>query len=601
MLNSLAPLLRKLEQGLRAWLGASHSFKLPAEKHASLAALADDLRRQIDDMGKEQPLLTIMLMGGTGVGKSTLLNALAGGNIAAASFQRPTTRDPVVYYHEAVKPDRFDPLLHHTCRLTTHDRPALFNKIIVDTPDVDSNDLENREKLMRLLPVADIVLFVGSQEKYHDKVIWEVFLEQRKRRAFAFVMNKWDRCLHTGAQGMRPDEDLLKDLKNEGFQNPQLFRTCAQYWVDRVAGDGKVETPPGEQFTELVSWLEMGLNALEIQAIKARGIGQLLEQLEKELDAAAPPDLTNVAQRTRQAWASVLGDEAHATSDVLLNTLEPYHKDIEHHFTVESHRQFKDLMAGYLTVVTKFKYMGATLRDQVPFMPRSKDAIVRPDKWDLARFTQACSVVAGERHLDARSKALADRLLVEASNQDFPLDVISQPVEDAAKIDWRLQYSQALIEVLSSVEETWSRPTGIRRLVRGLVVFIGNWLPRLALFGGCAILLWQIFMVEKKIPDLSTLFALLAVVLITMVLCHFLIMVVMPLRWPRIRSDFQRLLEKRLESDLAAGFAQIPLDRAAALLAERKKVQQILDLVRETKSWLQNRQEAATVSGLYGN
>ena len=96
-----------------------------------------------------------------------MLNALAGGAIARASFTRPTTRDPVVYYHESVKPDRLDPALRH-CRLVPHDRPALAQKILVDTPDLDSNDLSNREKLFHVLPVADVVLYVGSQEKYHD-------------------------------------------------------------------------------------------------------------------------------------------------------------------------------------------------------------------------------------------------------------------------------------------------------------------------------------------------------------------------------------------------------------------------------------------------
>ena len=105
-----------------------------------------------------------------------------------------------------------------SCKLAAHDRPELEQKILVDTPDLDSNDLANREKLMRLLPVADIVLYVGSQEKYHDKLGWELFREQRQRRAFAFVLNKWDRCVHPGAVGLRPDEDLLRDLKDEGFE-----------------------------------------------------------------------------------------------------------------------------------------------------------------------------------------------------------------------------------------------------------------------------------------------------------------------------------------------------------------------------------------------
>src|SRR5437868_263174 len=121
--------------------------------------------------------------------------------------------------------DRLDPALRQ-CRLVPHDRPALEHKIIVDTPDLDSNDVANREKLLRLLPVADIVLYVGSQEKYHDRLGWELFLQQRRRRAFAFVLNKWDRCQHAGAEGLPPDQDLLRDLESEGFRSPMLFRTC---------------------------------------------------------------------------------------------------------------------------------------------------------------------------------------------------------------------------------------------------------------------------------------------------------------------------------------------------------------------------------------
>src|SRR5947207_2837200 len=136
LLRTLSPALRELEQRLRSWIDTPHRYPLSTLQKATLVGLADDLHRQAEALQMEKPLLVIMLMGGTGVGKSTLLNALAGGSIAQASFARPTTRDPVVYYHESVRTDRLDPALQH-CRLAPHDRPTLEQKILVDTPDID--------------------------------------------------------------------------------------------------------------------------------------------------------------------------------------------------------------------------------------------------------------------------------------------------------------------------------------------------------------------------------------------------------------------------------------------------------------------------------
>ncbi len=615
LLRTLSPALRNLERGLRAWLDGPRRYPLSTIARAALEGMAADLRRQADSLEMDRPLLTVVLMGGTGVGKSTLMNALAGGAVARASFTRPTTRDPVVYYHESVKPDRLDPALRQ-CRLVPHDRASLAQKVIIDTPDLDSNDLANREKLYHVLPVADVVLYVGSQEKYHDDIGWQLFLQQRKRRAFAFVLNKWDRCVHGAGSGLRPDEDLLRDLKSEGFENPLLFRTCAQAWIDAAQpsadGDGSApvarmtptDLPEGEQFSELLQWLEMGLTLLEIEAIKARGVGQLLGQLEYALQEASPPDLKEAADRTRKAWEAPLTEEATATAEVLLNTLEPYQAEIEHHFTVEGQRRYRGLMAGYLRTVNRIQYLGAGVRDRIPFLPRPREAVHTPARWDSTRFARACSDVAANRQLDARGKALANRLLVEADAQGFALKVLADPVEAASKTDWRQRYAQAMSEVLVEVEKTRSEPTGWQRYVRAVLVFAANWVPPIAFVAAITWFLGKAFNVfqEKPAPSLGIMDFVLpfAVLLAVLVILHILLALLLPLKWAAIRGEFQARLQERLYKELEDVYGPVPADVAAVLLSERVQVEKLAGETREVASWLQKREQSASVAGLYG-
>jgi hypothetical protein len=607
LLRTLSPALRGLARSLRTWIEGPRRAKLSTMARAGLEGLAADLERQSDALGEDRPLLVIMLMGGTGVGKSTLLNALAGGKIAQASFTRPTTRDPVVYFHQSIKHERLDPALRH-CRLVPHDRPQLEQKILVDTPDLDSNDLSNRDKLLRLLPIADIVLYVGSQEKYHDQLGWELFLKQRKRRAFAFVLNKWDRCTHASSTGLRPDEDLLRDLKAEGFQNPQLFRTCAQLWVD-ASGDGLAEAaapavPPGEQFRDLVNWLELGLTRLEVEAIKARGVNQLLQHLQEALTAALPPDLTEAAERTRTAWAKPLGEDADTTADILLNTLEPNQREIEHHFALEGQRRFSGLMAGYLSLWTRLKYAGSNLRARIPFMPNLGQQGIGAPAWDLTLFTRICSDVAANRQLDARGKALSNHLLVEADSQGFPVDLLTDPVEAVSVLDWRQRYALILSEVLQHVEQQWTKPTGSRRGVQAVVVFLANWLPVTAMLAALLNLLWKAFDPYNQglaKPSIFDIFLPFIVVLVVLILLHVLVELLLPLRWPAIRGEFHKQLIQRLHQELESVYGPVPMEAAQALLLERKQVEKLLAETGEVASWLDRREQSANIAGLYGN
>lgn len=605
LLRTLAPLLRGLERHLRAWLDTPRKYPLTMLQRAELEGLADDLRRQSEALDVDRPLLVVMLMGGTGVGKSTLLNALAGGPIAQASFTRPTTRDPVVYFHQSVRPDRLDPALR-LCRLAQHDREGLLQKVIVDTPDLDSNDLANRDKLKALLPVADIVLYVGSQEKYHDRLGWELFKEQRQRRAFAFVLNKWDRCV-TSETGLRPDEDLLKDLKAEGFAHPLLFRTTAQLWLDAAlkAGSGTSpkpdDLPEGEQFALLRNWLELGLTRLEIEAVKARGVGQLLATLQRVVDGVRPPDLSAEAEKVSDAWQRILAEEAAVQADVLLGTLDPYQTEVEHHFSVGTQARFRGLMAAYLRLTTRLRYAGSSLRDRLPLAgrvwPTGKGET--PVEWNLGTFVQDCSRTAGERVLDQRITALVNRLLVEANHHGFPLQLLSEPTAACGRLDWRERATRAVIDALAEVEREATHPTGLRRVIRGTLGLMANTLPELTLLAVPIYLMWN-FIVQQQIPGLFELSWIVLAPLLTLVVLHLLIQIFLPVRWAAIRDRFQEKLNEYLGQELERIYLAVPGEIADALKEERRQVDALLSETKEVAEWLAKRQEAARVTELYG-
>jgi hypothetical protein len=357
--------------------------------------------------------------------------------------------------------------------------------------------------------------------------------------------------------------------------------------------------PEGEQFAELVRWLEAGLTRMEIEAIKARGVGQLLRHLGDTLRAAYPPDLTDEAARVQPIWQRLVAEEARATTEVLLNTLDPYQREIEHHFALEGQRRFHGLMAGYLQLFTRARTAGSTLRGRIPFLPRLGQSAETPASWDLSAFTATCSSVAGERHLDSRIRALSNRLLVEANQQGFPVDLLSTAAESPVKLEWRQRYAQLLGEVLDQVEQQWSKPTGARRWWQGGIVWIANRLPIAVLFGVLVLMLWQYTMGQRSIA-LGDVLLPVFVVLIVLILLHIAISVVLPMRWPAMRSEFRRQLERRLQSELEGLYLSIPTEVAEDLRQERRRMEALVAQTREVESWLGEREQAAQIAGLYG-
>jgi hypothetical protein len=145
------------------------------------------------------------------------------------------------------------------------------------------------------LPAIDVVLYVVTPFSYKDDIGWQTVLQQRGRRAFAFVINKWD---PEGKPDAAPDStdadtDLLQLLNAQGgYANPRVFRTSARYWLLKKLGElpqGSA-VPQGEQFSQLEQWLSSGLASSEIAHIHERRRLKLWDTIAACVTQAIPPE-----------------------------------------------------------------------------------------------------------------------------------------------------------------------------------------------------------------------------------------------------------------------------------------------------------------------
>ncbi|NOY56544.1 MAG: hypothetical protein GXP34_11225 [Actinobacteria bacterium] len=250
-------------------------------------------------MGYLGETVVLALAGGTGAGKSSLLNAIAGASVAPVGRIRPTTDRPLVWLPSEPEPG----LLRLLDDLGVEERiehTAALNLAIVDLPDFDSISLEHRATVERLIPRVDAVLWVLDPEKYGDRSLHETYLRPLSgyREQFVFALNQIDRLAPGELDLVR--DDLIALLEADGITGPVVFDTAA----DPVAG-----RPIGIE--RLVAFVE---DTLEV---KRTVIGKLVEDIRRAGRGVA--DVTGVQPgsgldfdrrwaRTRAAVVAGLGD-----------------------------------------------------------------------------------------------------------------------------------------------------------------------------------------------------------------------------------------------------------------------------------------------------
>jgi hypothetical protein len=239
----------------------------PAEKCKALvrrlADRADSLRVRL-----ESPLV-VATLGGTGAGKSALVNALLGADVVRTGRSRPTTTRPTLLTRPGLTPQLLgiDPA---SVEWIERDLPALRDLVLVDCPDPDTSEEvdsgqcpvdskapaaaiprpsspvplgDNLARLRAILPKCDVLLVTATQQKYRSARVGDELAAAAHGAKLVFVQTRADL-----------DADIREDWRRSldpVYHNEPIFRIDSL----RALADAQANIQPRGEFADLLDLL----------------------------------------------------------------------------------------------------------------------------------------------------------------------------------------------------------------------------------------------------------------------------------------------------------------------------------------------------------
>ena len=201
------------------------SLSIPA--HKALDAVAQRLALGVDHT-------VIALFGGTGSGKSSLFNALTQLNFADVGARRPTTsRAAACSWGDDAGPlldflgVSSERRIRRDSILDAEDQGSMSGLVLLDVPDYDSVTTEHSLQVDRLVPLADILVWVVDPQKYADAALHDGYLRGlgARQEDMLVLVNQVDTLPESGLASLLDDVGSL--LKEDGLSRVQVLPVSA--------------------------------------------------------------------------------------------------------------------------------------------------------------------------------------------------------------------------------------------------------------------------------------------------------------------------------------------------------------------------------------